>query len=1112
MFSNKRSLRTRLSTATRIYLSLSLAFALPFAASAIAFATPATPQQQLVALQADLRTLTERYNQYQLHYQTYAPQRVSELDPATSALTAFSSAINVLQNAVNTLSQDATDLATAQANLADQPGRITSSAASVEVAQASYDAAADTYNTIHPLYTTALTERDTAYAAYQQSAQGGTVTETFTNRLLNTSAQFLVNGTTALSTTANAGYSITNNEYAGTYMSGGSIKAYMPNGTLVIVPPNRTATTFFQFATGALNGNMTVSVLYTDGTTGTFVAPNGVSTANQSAGYTLTQAITAPAGKYIQSITVPAFNDYYYMDNFVFTSQVFDAALYQTYLDKQTALDTILTTYTPAAAAYNLAVTNLAAAQRTYDVARDATTTAALEALVASQQISYDSSLTAAETAATNAQSARLDIISALDAVILPPDSLEVTSLDDTADRGTLRWAINQANAQQGGIYDRIKITLTGTLTLTSNLPTITDSLTIQGVTSGGVVINGADTYAAFFMANAGKTLNISDLTIEHTKRADWQQGSGVFIARGTANITRVTFQDIPTGSAVTTKEGSSYINISASNFKRIAEYGVFSNYGSTPSTTTEADIQYDNRITITTSFFENNGNAIYGERTVLVDSSIFKNNGYAFRMQGINKHRVTNSTFDGNQVDVYTSAWIPTSWTNYFAYPSRVITGNTFKHTGNIPIAIDDHFNDGKSTALTALVDGNRWDESSSAFVRYGTYDTNTSSSQTYFLGMATPDPVPPFVYTNTTSIKPVIEAPTNVNATVNNDGSVTVTWNAPLVANTTVERYVISWSTSSFTTNGWGWTHDQTSVTIPADIFAGSSGLGEATQFRIRADNDTAHIYSAYSSTVEVVVPAPVAVITPEPTATPTPTQTPLPPLPPVVIPDPQPTVEPTKPPVEPTPTPTSTPTETPTPEPSQPSEPTTTPSPEPTTPVVTPSPESTPIVEPTKEPTVTPEPPVKEVTKAEDLPEVISVAQLQDIKLDEIVATDLTPKQAEALKEAALQTFETAAQGSPEYNQALDALLVAAKADDIVIDPGLAAIPGVGQAAAALIDAINLLSNVGADISPVVRAEAQKATVAAVIVGQIAGAAATVASSSSSSSSSRSTRKVK
>jgi tetratricopeptide (TPR) repeat protein len=125
----------------------------------------------------------------------------------------------------------------------------------------------------------------------------------------------------------------------------------------------------------------------------------------------------------------------------------------------------------------------------------------------------------------------------------------------------------------------------------------------------------------------------------------------------------------------------------------------------------------------------------------------------------------------------------------------------------------------------------------------------------------------------------------------------------------------------------------------------------------------------------------------------------------------------------------------------------------------------------------------------------PEIVKLPPLEDltkVNFEEIKATDLTSAQAEQLKEAALQTFETATQGSPEYNAALEALFVAAQQDDIVVDPALAAIPGLGQAAEAAAAVINLLSNVGADISPEAREDAQQATVAAVIVGQVAQAA--------------------
>jgi hypothetical protein len=131
----------------------------------------------------------------------------------------------------------------------------------------------------------------------------------------------------------------------------------------------------------------------------------------------------------------------------------------------------------------------------------------------------------------------------------------------------------------------------------------------------------------------------------------------------------------------------------------------------------------------------------------------------------------------------------------------------------------------------------------------------------------------------------------------------------------------------------------------------------------------------------------------------------------------------------------------------------------------------------------------PPIKEEPTKVELP---PLEDLTKVKFEEIKATDLTPAQAEQLKEAALQTFETATQGSPEYNAALEALLVAAQQDDIVVDEALASIPGIGAAAVAVAEVLNLLSNVGADISPEAREDAQQATVAAVIVGQVAQAA--------------------
>lgn len=73
--------------------------------------------------------------------------------------------------------------------------------------------------------------------------------------------------------------------------------------------------------------------------------------------------------------------------------------------------------------------------------------------------------------------------------------------------------------------------------------------------------------------------------------------------------------------------------------------------------------------------------------------------------------------------------------------------------------------------------------------------------------------------------------------------------------------------------------------------------------------------------------------------------------------------------------------------------------------------------------------------------------------------------------------------------------------AKQDDVVVPAEIAAIPFIGGAAVALVDTFNALGNVGADMTPKVRATAKKEVVAAVIVGQVAQTAAAVAGSASS-----------
>ena len=214
---------------------------------------------------------------------------------------------------------------------------------------------------------------------------------------------------------------------------------------------------------------------------------------------------------------------------------------------------------------------------------------------------------------------------------------------------------------------------------------------------------------------------------------------------------------------------------------------------------------------------------------------------------------------------------------------------------------------------------------------------------------------------------------------------------------------------------------------------------------------------------------IPQPLPVESPSSSLEPTP-EPPAPVLPPVSLPEPLPVpiVPPvvTPPVVEPAPQPQPIPL--PEPEPILPSpEPTVEPTPEPK-PVITPEPTPTPV--PTVEP-VKPEP---------------------VIDLKKVDPETLSPVQQAVITQQAFATLATAEQGSPAYEQALEALAVVAEADDPELPEELAAIPLIGNVAGAVMDTFNAVGNIGADISPKERKKGQQVVVGTVIVGQMASVA--------------------
>jgi hypothetical protein len=280
--------------------------------------------------------------------------------------------------------------------------------------------------------------------------------------------------------------------------------------------------------------------------------------------------------------------------------------------------------------------------------------------------------------------------------------------------------------------------------------------------------------------------------------------------------------------------------------------------------------------------------------------------------------------------------------------------------------------------------------------------------------------------------------------------------------------------------------WYGDPDDATRGVDVSSTLTQLATG-QTSVTIDSDNRYGDPA-GGTVKVLIFLPTYEAIPIPQPQPTPI--PVPETPVIIEPAPRPVEEP----VVPEPEPTVPPAEEPAPTPPTPEEPAEEPAPE----VV----DEAPAPEPEKAPEPEPEPelPVAE-TEEEAVEEIANL--IEDVKPE-----DLTDAQVEQLVEAAMVVFETAEQGSPAYEQALEALSVAAEADDTELSAELAAIPLLGDVAGAALEVFNNIGNVGADMAPAVREEAEKTVIASVIATGAAVnavAAATTAASTTSTGSS-------
>jgi hypothetical protein len=241
------------------------------------------------------------------------------------------------------------------------------------------------------------------------------------------------------------------------------------------------------------------------------------------------------------------------------------------------------------------------------------------------------------------------------------PGQIGVCALHDAITAANTMTATNGCGAGNG--HDTIKFRVTGTITLGSALPEVTDSqLTVTGPAAPGITIDGGNLFQVMpgpvvlvMQVAAGATLNLNHLTIDGGGNLSQPQGAQVMqVATGaTLNLNHLTIAD--------------GIDLDA--------------FG--------AGIQNSGTVTIVNSlFFGNNGESgggIFNEQTgtLTVTNSTFSHN-VGIGGGGINnlgKLTVTNSTFSSNGADVEGGAILNSG--------TLTVTNSTFAGNSTSPAPI---------------------------------------------------------------------------------------------------------------------------------------------------------------------------------------------------------------------------------------------------------------------------------------------------------------------------------------------------------------------------------------------------------------------------------------
>jgi hypothetical protein len=182
------------------------------------------------------------------------------------------------------------------------------------------------------------------------------------------------------------------------------------------------------------------------------------------------------------------------------------------------------------------------------------------------------------------------------------------------------------------------------------------------------------------------------------------------------------------------------------------------------------------------------------------------------------------------------------------------------------------------------------------------------------------------------------------------------------------------------------------------------------------------------------------------------------------------------------------------------------------------IVPDPEPTvpPVVPVIPDPPVDPNPPVEPET-----PQIDPVTPVEPVlPVEPIPTPETTEEPVVDVPVDSPVAYPEIMSPEEQHQVLLDNLMAEAQEDDIQVPEEIANIPVFGASIVALTDALNFMGNVGADMSPEVRAKAKKEIVAAVVLTQISqfatsqavASAQASASSGASGSGSTKTRRIK